>query len=213
MTVVVQGFGPFLGHGTNPSEVLVRELGEQDRDDVVAVVLPTSREHVLTAVRELVELHRPSVWLGVGLYAGRATLTVEAVALNLADWGAEKADVDGAHVVREPVIAGGPAAHLTSLPVGEILDAWHAAGLPGHLSLSADSYICNLSFYVAAQTAVDLGLSCRVGFIHIPLAPEMVKSGRQPSMAMSLQSQGLGLAIDAIQHTPKGSNLYRGTTT
>jgi pyroglutamyl-peptidase len=209
MTVVVQGFGPFRTHKVNPSEVLVRELAQQDRDGVVTEVLPTSRERVLAAVPELVARHRPSVWLGVGLAASRATLTVEAVAINLADWGPDAADVDGAHVVREPVIAGGPAAHLTNLPVGEILDAWHAAGLPGHLSLSADSYVCNLSFYVAAQTVVDLGLSCRVGFVHVPLMPEMVKSPAQPSMARSLQREGLDLALSASQSAARDANLYR----
>jgi pyroglutamyl-peptidase len=206
VTVVVQGFEPFAEHATNPSQRLVAGLASESREGVVAEVLTTSRACVARAVPELVARHRPSTWLGVGLAAGRSTLCVEAAAVNLADWTV--ADADGAVAEREPVRPDGSAAHLTTLPVAGILDAWRSAGIPGQLSLSAGSYICNLSFYLAAQTVAELGLDCRVGFIHVPLSPEMVEAADAPSMSMSMMSHGLDLAIEASRHASGDAGLY-----
>ena len=71
MRVVVQGFGPFGDFAVNPSELLVRLLAERGDPDVIAEVLPVSRERVASAVPELMKTHRPGLWLGVGLAAGR----------------------------------------------------------------------------------------------------------------------------------------------
>jgi pyroglutamyl-peptidase len=164
---------------------------------------------VLEAVPELVARHRPSLWLGVGLAAGRTALSLEAVAVNLAAWGSDDADNDGHSAERRPVVAEGPAAHLTTLPVGEILDAWKDAGIPGYLSLSAGSYLCNLSMYAAAQAAAELGLDCRVGFLHLPLLPELVDDPeRQPSMSRAMQAQGLELALEVSRTAATATGLY-----
>jgi pyroglutamyl-peptidase len=208
--IVVQGFGPFGTHSVNPSESLVRAIGEQRQAGVVTEVLPTSMKHVRSAVPELVERHRPSVWIGVGLAAGRSALSIEAVGINLAEWGDEDADADGASAPRQPIVDEGPAAHLTTLPVQEILDSWKAAGIPGYLSLSAGSYLCNLSLYCAAQKAAELGLDCRVGFIHVPQLPELVTSpDKEPSMSMSMQSLGLDLAIETSRAAEQGGLYLR----
>jgi pyroglutamyl-peptidase len=210
--VVVQGFGPFGSHQVNPSELLVRGLAQRAPVDpeLVTEVLSTSMATVLEAVPQLVALHRPSVWLGVGLAAGRTALSVEAVAVNLAAWPAKDADADGHSAERQPVVEGGPPSHLTTLPAQEILDAWSAAAIPGYLSLSAGSYLCNLSMYAAAQAVADLGLQCRVGFVHVPLLPELVDDPEhQPSMSMSMQSEGLDLAIEISRAAAPGTGgLY-----
>ena len=206
VTIVVQGFEPFADHAVNPSQRLVDALAHEAREDLVAATLATSRARVAQAVPELIARHRPSAWLGVGLAAGRSTLCVEAVAVNLAEW--REPDADGTLVAGEPVRDGGPAAHLTTLPVREILEAWRSAAIPGRLSLSAGSYICNLSFYLAAQTVAELGLSCRVGFVHVPLLPEMVDGEESPSMPMSLLSEGLDLAIEATRSASGDGGLY-----
>ena len=155
---------------------------------------------------------QPQVWLGVGLAAGRTALSIEAVALNLADWPASDADADGVSVARRPIAPDGPAAHLTTLPAEPILQAWHEAGIPGYLSPTAGSYLCNFSFYTAAQAAATLGLPCMVGFLHVPLLPELVSQpDRQPSMAMALQAAGLDCVIEACRTAAPGG-IYVGRT-
>jgi pyroglutamyl-peptidase len=213
MRAVVQGFGPFGEYAVNPSELLVRSLAERGDDDLVAEVLPVSMQRVAEAVPKLMDKHRPDVWLGVGLAAGRTALSIEAVALNLAHWPQASADADGVSVTRAPVAADGAAAYLTTLPAERILGSWREAGIPGYLSQSAGSYLCNLSFYCAAQAARDLDIDCRVGFLHVPLLPDLVtEPDRQPSMSMALQSAGLGLVLSASQNATDGGGLYLGRT-
>lgn len=212
MVTLVQGFGPFGGLPTNPSELLVRNLAERHDPGIVTAVLPVSLREVAQAVPRLMAEHRPQVWLGVGLAAGRTALSLEAAGLNLADWPQESADCDGVAVARVPAAPCGPAAHLTTLPVERILSAWREAGIPGYLSLTAGSYLCNFSFYLAAQAASDLGLDCRVGFLHVPLLPDQVTAPeRQPSMHMDLQAAGLDRVIGACQDADE-RGIYLGRT-
>ncbi len=209
MVTVVQGFGPFGANAVNPSELLVRALAERDDPDLVAEVLTVSREQVLVAVPELMARHRPTVWIGVGLAAGRTALSLEAVAVNLAGWPKTEADADGVSIERQPVVVGGPDAYLTTLPVAPIFEGWKDAGVPGYLSQSAGSYLCNLSFYAATQAASDLGLACRVGFVHVPLLPELVEDPeRQPSMSMALQAKGLDCVIEVTRAVADEAGLY-----
>jgi pyroglutamyl-peptidase len=212
MFAVVQGFGPFGDFDPNPSELLVRSLAERCDPDIRTEVLPVSLDRVRTEVPKLMEECRPRVWLGVGLASGRTALALEAVALNLADWPESAADADGLSVARVPVTAGGTAAHLTTLPAEAILAAWQGAGIPGYLSQTAGSYLCNYSFYTAAEAARQLGHSCMVGFLHIPQLPELVtKPEQQPSMSMALQSAGLDLVVEACR-TAEAAGIYLGSS-
>jgi pyroglutamyl-peptidase len=212
MFAVIQGFGPFGEFAINPSEMLVRSLADRCPPDVHTEVLPVSMDRAATEVPKLMDRWRPRVWLGVGLAAGRTALSLEAVALNLADWPADDADADGVSVARAPIAPDGPAAHLTTLPAGPILAAWREAGIPGYLSQTAGSYLCNFSFYTAAQAARDLGRPCLVGFLHLPLLPELVtQPDRQPSMAMTLQAAGLDCVLEACRAASAGG-IYAEST-
>jgi pyroglutamyl-peptidase len=212
MFAVVQGFGPFGDFDPNPSELLVRSLAMRSGPDIRTEVLSTSLDRVRTEVPKLMEEYRPQVWLGVGLASGRTALALEAVALNLADWPESAADADGRSVARVPVTAGGTAAHLTTLPADAILTAWQEAGIPGYLSQTAGAYLCNYSFYTAAEAAKQLGHSCLVGFLHVPQLPELVtKPEQQASMSMALQSAGLDLVIEACR-TATAGGIYLGST-
>jgi len=212
MFAVVQGFGPFGSFDPNPSELLVRSLAERCDPDIRIEVLSVSLDRVRTEVSKLMEESRPRVWLGVGLASGRPSLALEAVAVNLADWPESAADADGVSVARVPVTSGGAAAHLTTLPAEAILTAWREAGIPGYLSQTAGSYLCNYSFYAAAEAARQLGLSCMVGFLHVPQLPELVtQPQQQPSMSMALQSAGLDLVIEACR-TAEAGGIYLGSS-
>jgi pyroglutamyl-peptidase len=205
MVTVIQGFGPFGEFPVNPSELLVRALAERGAPDLHTEVLPVSLDRAAAEIPRLMEKLQPQVWLGVGLAAGRTALSIEAVALNLADWSAADADADGVSVARRPIAPDGPAAHLTTLPAGPILQSWREAGIPGYLSQTAGSYLCNFSFYTAAQAASGLGRPCLVGFLHVPLLPELVSQpDRQPSMSMALQAAGLDCVIEACRAASTG---------
>lgn len=204
MLTLVQGFMPFGAFARNPSQELVDALEARvaagrppGSGRIVTAVLPTSYAEVAEAVPALVAEHRPDVWIGVGLAAGRPSLSIEAVAVNHV--GSPEPDVDGAVVEAAPVRLGGPAAYLSALPLEAVLAGWRAAGIPGYVSLTAGAYLCNMSFYLAAHSAAQLGLGCRAGFLHVPLLPEQVTDAQaQPSMAGNLQAAGLDLLLETV---------------
>jgi pyroglutamyl-peptidase len=219
VVTVIHGFGPFGDFPVNPTELLVRSLGQAEREhedgagsDLVTTVLPVSKDRVPGMITELMSQHRPDLWLGMGLAAGRTALSIEAVAVNLMHWPASQADADGQSADRRPVAEDGPDAYLTTVPVEDILRAWREHGIPGYLSHSAGSYLCNMSFYLAAKAASELGLPTMVGFLHVPLLPELVDSPeRQPSMAMALQAKGLECVIEACRTATTRAGLYLGS--
>jgi pyroglutamyl-peptidase len=221
MKILVQGFGPFSRFRINPSELLVRALRDRQaaRDDVATEVLETTAANVAEAVPALMEDFRPDVWIGVGLAAGRPALSVEAVAVNIGCWETGGPETGGPEADREPwprrpVCAGGPAAYLTTLPTGEILGAWRDAEIPGYLSDTAGTYLCNMSFYLAAQAAERLGTGCLVGFVHVPLLPAQVtKPASEPSMSFALQQAGLDVVLDTCRASGRtGGPVSTGRT-
>ena len=219
MKILVQGFGPFSRFAINPAELLVRALKDRPvaRDGVVTAVLETTAANVAGAVPALMDEYRPDVWIGVGLAAGRPSLSVEAVAVNIGCWEAGDPETDSEPWPRRPVSADGtdgPAAYLTTLPAEEILGAWRDAEIPGYLSHSAGTYLCNMSFYLAAQAAERLGTGCLVGFVHVPLLPAQVtKPASEPSMSFALQQAGLDVVLDTCRASGRtGGPVSTGRT-
>jgi pyroglutamyl-peptidase len=223
MRILVQGFGPFGRFPINPSELLVRALANRattsratpgedppqtlGQHELHTEVLNTTAATVAEAVPALMAEHRPDVWLGVGLAAGRPSLSIEAVAVNLGCWETDDPEADREPWPRRPVSGGGPAAYLTSLPVEAILDAWRDAGLPGYLSHSAGTYLCNMSFYLAAEAAERLGTGCLVGFLHVPQLPgEVTSPSTEPSMSFALQQAGLDTVLDVCRATTRSTS-------
>ena len=108
----------------------------------------------------------------MGQAEGRTSITPEKVAINLDD--ARLPDNEG--VVRNDVkiLADGPDAYFSTLPLNEIVDAIKAQGIPAAISLSAGAFLCNHVFYIAQNMLA--GTNVRSGFIHVPLmdsqAPE-----------------------------------------
>ncbi len=194
--VLLTGFEPFGSHTVNPSELLVRSLeGRVVAGLVVAVrVLPvetrTLRDRLATAIAET----SPEFVLGTGYGRGRAALAFERVALNVADY--EQADAAGMLRRNEPLEADGPDARFATLPGEQIVAAWSAVGIPGYVSNSAGTYLCNQWLYDALALA-----AAPAGFVHLPALPAQATelgAERTPSMTLDLMRKGLETAIEAI---------------
>ena len=200
--VIVQGFGPFGTHEVNPSERLVHDLETtypEDRARVTGRVLTCSAEAV-GEVSELLLHYRPDVYLGIGLAYGRSVVAVERLAINLADYGI--ADEAGLTLTERPIAPDGPAAYWSTLPVAAVRDAWRRADVPGYISNTAGTFLCNHSFYLAAHTAATTGLPTRVGFVHVPALVEQVRRGSEPALPYQILRQALTVALDAIISAP-----------
>ena len=208
--ILLTGFDPFGGETVNPSWEAVRTLhgSRLGGHRVVALQLPTSFAGSLRALRRALREQQPAIVLGVGQAGGRAQLSIERVAINLQD--ARIPDNDGAQPVDEAVIANGPAAYFSSLPIKAMLAALHAHGLPAAISNTAGTYVCNhIAYAMLHLTAGRRG--ARAGFIHIPYLPEQAaRHPGAPSMALADVQRGLKIALLAATATRVDRRLAAG---
>ncbi|MGP9537356.1 pyroglutamyl-peptidase I [Brachybacterium sp. AOP43-C2-M15] len=171
--VLLTGFTPFAGATVNESWEAVRRAAPILRENgitVEALELPVefgrAGELLAAAVRE----HRPRLVVATGLAAGRRGITPERVAINVRD--ARIPDGAGASPLDDPVVEGGPVGYFTTLPIKAMAAQLHATGVPGSISQTAGTYVCNDVFYLLQHLlATDASLhGIRGGFVHVPSA-------------------------------------------
>ncbi len=209
--ILLTGFDPFGGESINPSWEAVRALhGKRIGGHlVVARQLPTEFAASLRLLKAAERDVRPAILLGVGQAGGRQQLSLERVAINVQD--ARIPDNAGAQPIDEPVIAGGPAAYFSTLPIKAMLAALHAAGLPAEISQSAGTYVCNHIAYAMLHLA-SKRRGVRAGFIHIPYLPAQAARLRgAASMAQAEVARGLTIALRTATTTTTDRKLGAGT--
>jgi pyroglutamyl-peptidase len=196
--LLITGFEPFGGEAINPSWDVAQALhGRQvGAAQVVAEQLPCVFAQSLPALRAALRRHRPQWVLCLGLAGSRSAISFERVAVNLCD--ARIADNAGAQPAGTPVVAGGPAAYFTRLPVKALAQHLQAEGLPAELSLSAGSFVCNQVFYGLLH-ALRRQPGVAAGFIHLPPLPAQAAAhpGSRP-LALDAQVRGLALVVQAL---------------
>jgi len=203
MKALVTGFEPFGGDQVNASLEAVGRLPQRTGAiEIVTSALPTSYARSLPALEAAIAHAQPDIVLAVGQASGRAALCVERVAINVQD--AEIADNDGARPADLPVVAGGPAAYLATLPVRAAVDALRAKTLPAQLSMSAGTFVCNHVFYGLMHYAAARRNACRGGFLHVPCLPQQAAAGA-PAMALDDIVSGIIIVLETAAAEPRGS--------
>ena len=171
--VLLTGFEPFGKATLNPSGEIVKQISG---DNIVTAILPVAYAQSAERLLALIAEHKPDVVICLGQADGRTHISPERIAINLDD--ARLADNEG--VIRNDVqiIAGGPVAYESTLPVKEFVKAINDAGVPAAVSLSAGAFLCNHVFYVAQDHFK--GTKVRSGFVHVPLMDE--QAGEFPGL-------------------------------
>jgi pyroglutamyl-peptidase len=199
-TILLTGFEPFGEDRINPSWEVAKALdGERIADARIAAArLPCVFGAALRSMDQLLERHRPSLVLALGLASGSSALAVERVAINLDD--ARIPDNAGAQPIDQPVVAGAPAACFSSLPIKAMVAAMRDAGYPASVSQSAGSFVCNHVFFGLLHR---LNASpVRGGFMHLPCLPiQVVAQPGQPSMALDTMVQAVRVALGVAWRT------------
>ena len=199
-TVLLTGFEPFDQDTINPSWEAVRLLdGVLLSDDVriVARLLPCAFAEAPARLTEFLAQLAPELVIAVGLASGRADLSVERVAINLND--ARIPDNQGLQPIDTPVVAQGPAAYFSTLPIKAMVRAIKAAGIDASVSHTAGTFVCNQVFYSLQHALAGSGV--RSGFIHIPTLPQLAQESGVPSMALETVVQGLRIALISALNT------------
>jgi pyroglutamyl-peptidase len=174
MVVLLAAFEPFGGEAINPSWEAARPLAGAfiAGHAVEVVLLPVVFGEAADRLAALVEALRPALVLLCGEAGGRAGVTIERVAVNVRD--ARIPDNAGRQPIDEPVDPTGPAAYFTSIPLRAAVASVREAGIPADISNSAGTYVCNDCFYASSHRAALHYPDMRVGFVHVPYAPEQV---------------------------------------
>jgi pyroglutamyl-peptidase len=202
MKLLLTGFEPFDDSPINPSEQVVLTLMEENIPGVQleTAILPVDLENGSAALLQVVEATQPDVVLCLGQASRRPVITIERVAINLLDFRIP--DNAGNQVSDQPIVADGPAAYFTTLPVRAILNELKDNGIPVQLSLSAGAYLCNQIIYVLLHHLKSQGLDIPAGFIHLPNLPEQAALQDNPGPSMSLETmlQAIRIAIRVTTH-------------
>jgi pyroglutamyl-peptidase len=127
-TVLLTGFDPFGGAAINPSWEAVRQLDGWSGDGFrswrascpACSAAPPRR--CCAGVDEL----RPDIVIAVGQAGGRPEISIERIAINVDD--ARIVDNAGQQPVDVPIVADGPAAYFTTLPIKAMVAAMRERG-------------------------------------------------------------------------------------
>ncbi len=127
--------------------------------------------------------------LHLGQAPGLGRIHLEAIGINVRGEPSQTPDQ------YQPLLAGGPAAYASALPLADWAAKIRQLGIPCQVSYHAGTYLCNAVLYLTHYVAQQHGLKTRAAFVHLPLAPEQVLDQRQdtPSLPSSRGAEALRL--------------------
>ena len=146
------------------------------------------------------QLH-PDAVVSLGQAGGRKAVTPERIAINLMD--ARIPDNEGQQPAEQPIEPGGPDGCFSTLPVSAMAQAIREAGLPGEVSNTAGTFVCNQVMYRVLRHAAKTMPDTRCGFIHVPYLPEQAegKPGT-PSLSLPEIVRALTAALEVVAAQP-----------
>lgn len=197
-TVLVTGFDPFGGEKVNPAYEAVRMLPDRIAGArVITLEIPTAFTRGPAAVERAIERERPDIVISVGQAGGRSAITVEKVAVNLAE--ARIPDNDGEQPMGVALREDGDAAYFATIPVEAMVMNVRDHGLPAFVSYTAGTYVCNSVMYHVLYLLDRRFPGVRGGFIHVPYAigQTVDKPNGTPSMSLPDMAKALEYAIEA----------------
>ncbi|MFX0062929.1 MAG: pyroglutamyl-peptidase I [Candidatus Hermodarchaeota archaeon] len=200
--IVLTGYEPFgvTEDLVNPSWEMVSHFAASYSSfcdcDVRVFQIPLVYHSIHSKVREILETEEPDVMICTG-QSGHPTITVERVALNLADIPPASVGWNcGTKPQDEILIEDGPYAYFSTLPVREIVSEMTNAGIPANVSNHAGTFGCNQIFYYLMYELEQRGKSLPAGFIHVPPLPIQAINRFWPSMTLDMMVKGLKIALE-----------------
>lgn len=199
MKILITGFSPFGGETINPAYEAVKKLPDEIHNHkMIKFELPTEFKGSIKLLKAAICEHEPDVVINVGQAGGRASISLERVAINLAD--ARIPDNANEQPIDRPLIVDGPNAYFTNLPIKEIRRNMVEQGINCELSYSAGTYVCNCVMYNLLHWIHTEYFNLKGGFIHVPYVEEQVKGKPEGTPWMPLEeiTEGIEIAIKTI---------------
>jgi len=189
--VLLTGFQPFAGDRLNPSALIVEALAGADIAGarVEGRILPCVFGRAIAEAIRAVDEVAPEVVIALGQAGGGGGITVERVAINIDD--ARIPDNAGAQPIDQSVVAGGPAAYFSTLPIKAMVAALQERGIAAAVSQTAGTFVCNHVFYGLRHHLAPRPL-VRAGFVHVPWLPEQAAARPgDPSLPLAVQVEAV----------------------
>ncbi len=186
---------PLAGTNTDGARIHVVQL---------PCLFGASRRVLRAALRQT----QPDLVLSLGLAGSRAEITPERVAVNIDD--ARIPDNAAASPVDESIVAGGPVAYWSTLPIKAITGALRAAGIPAAVSQTAGTFVCNHVFYALMHALAHTRRRPRPrgGFMHVPPA---ATSDSVHGLPLETITQAVRIAIETSLRQAKDTRITGGT--
>lgn len=213
MKVLVTGFEPFGGESMNPAFLAVSMLPDRINDAVILKKeIPTAFYESRRVLSDYMKEEQPDLVFCIGQAGGRAGITVEKVAINLAEAGIP--DNNGNQPENEPIVEDGNTAYFTNLPIKAMVKQIQKAGIPASISYTAGTYVCNYIFYSLMDEIERNYPSIRGGFIHVPYATNqgVGKNMNTPTMEVTTIARGIEVAIQTAIETKNDIQANAGIT-
>lgn len=198
--VLLTAFEPYDQWTTNSSWLaLVEMLKEYPSAGTLVtrrypVDLPTLQEKLKQDLQREFD-----VILHLGQSPGASSVKLEAIAVNAAgcleDRGTEL----------DEIVPGGPVAYRSGMPLSRWASLLRANHIPSVVSYHAGTFLCNAIMYLSHHElqlrAKKRKPTCRVGFVHLPLATEQVASQGHalPSLPLSTLARAVRLLVEDLQ--------------
>ncbi|AXY26767.1 pyroglutamyl-peptidase I [Suicoccus acidiformans] len=198
MKILITAFDAFGGEELNPSAQCLKLLPDQlGQAQILKQELPTIFGQAVGLVTEKIRQVKPDRVLHLGQAGGRSALSLERVAINLAD--AKHPDNAGQVPVDQAIQVHGSAAYFSNLPIKAMLEAILQAGIPAEISNTAGTFVCNQVMYQSLYLVDQEFPQMQAGFIHLPysLAQILDKPG-QPALGISDMVRGLEAGLDLL---------------
>ena len=201
MKILLTGFEPFGGESINPAKEAVKLVKDEIKGaQIVKCYVPVVFGKAIETVHEAMKKENPDAVLLIGQAGGRYEITPERVAINCDD--GRIPDNEGNQPVDQPVMADGPAAYFSSLPIKKMVEYMKAANVPAAVSNTAGTYVCNhlmygVLYYLDKEFPDTIG-----GFMHVPFLHEQVMNKKETaSLSKDDVVKGIEASLEAIVDT------------
>ena len=189
--LLITGFDPFGGATVNPSWEAVAKLPDRIGNWMLCKLqIPTVFGLAAQTVLEKAQEVNPAAILCLGVAAGRSAVTPERIGINVRS--ARIPDNQGNQPKDQPVIPGGSDGLFSTVNVSAMAAAIEEIGLPGAVSNTAGTFVCNDVLYTLLHHYHGTGV--KVGFLHVPQLPEQ----GDPSLPLADTIRAITAAIQSI---------------
>lgn len=212
MKILVTGFDPFGGEKVNPAYEAVKLLPDNiSGAEIIKLEIPTVFTRSALVVEDGIIKHQPDVVLSIGQAGGRSGISVEKVAINLAE--ARIPDNDGEQPLDQYLKKDGETAYFATIPIKSIVNNIREHGIPANISYTAGTYVCNSIMYNVLYLTHKKYHNIRAGFIHVPFSTEQAaeKPDGTASMTIETISKAVKYAIEVIAENKEESQESMGT--